>query len=110
MWNIITMRLCPGAMGIRHFIPFFFVLSVIGLGVLGFLHSVFWALLGAELTLYLLLDIYFSVKKSSCIKEFFALLILFPIFHVSYGVGSLIGIIKLFSKEFRGKKHINKKI
>lgn len=31
MWNVITMKLCPGAMGIRHFVPLVFVLSIIGL-------------------------------------------------------------------------------
>ncbi|MBE6701161.1 MAG: glycosyltransferase family 2 protein [Ruminococcaceae bacterium] len=110
MWNIITMKLCPGAMGIRHFIPFAFVLSVIGLAVLGFLYSAFWLLLSAELLLYLVLDIIFSATKASNIKEFFTLLLLFPIFHVAYGIGSLSGIIKLFSKDFQKKNYINKKI
>ncbi len=110
MWNIITMKLCPGAMGLRHFIPFAFVASVIGLGLLGLLHPVFRILLGAELSLYILLDILFSVKQASTVKEFFAMLLLFPVFHVAYGVGSLIGIAKLFSKEFQQGGYINKKI
>lgn len=110
MWNIITMKLCPGAMGIRHFIPFAFVLSVIGLCFLGFIHSVFWMLLGAELALYLMLDILFSAKKASSVREFFTLLMLFPVFHIAYGFGSLSGIIKLFSKEFKKKSYVNEKI
>ena len=28
-WNVITMKLCPGSMGVRHFVPFVFLLSVI---------------------------------------------------------------------------------
>ncbi|MBR2722405.1 MAG: glycosyltransferase family 2 protein [Clostridia bacterium] len=110
MWNIITMKLCPGAMGLRHFIPFAFVCSVVGLGLLGVLHPIFWMLLGAELSLYLLLDIVFSIKQASGVKEFFALLILFPIFHVAYGCGSLVGITKLFSKKFKKGNYENKKI
>ena len=110
MWNVITMKLCPGSMGVRHFIPFAFVISIIGLGILGLLHSVFWLLLCVELLLYMLLDIMFSVKQSSGISEFFIMLLLFPIFHVAYGIGSLIGIVKLFSKDFRKSNYINTKI
>lgn len=110
MWNIITMKLCPGSMGLRHFIPLLFVISVIGLVILGIIHHLFWILLGLELALYFTLDVLFSAKQASDIKEFFALIILFPIFHISYGVGSLIGITKLFSKEFQKENYVNKKI
>lgn len=110
MWNIITMKLCPGSMGLRHFIPFLFVASLLGLGVLGFIHPAFWGLLGIETALYLLLDILFSIKQADTVKEFLALIILFPIFHIEYGVGSLVGITKLFSKEFQNGNYINKKI
>ncbi len=110
MWNIITMKLCPGSMGLRHFIPFLFVVSVLGLGFLSFLHPVFWMLLSLEAALYLILDVLFSVKQASSIKEFFTLIILFPIFHISYGIGSLIGITKLFSKKFQKGNYNNKKI
>ena len=101
MWNIITMKLCPGSMGVRHFIPFAFVVSVIVLGILGMLHPFFGLLLRMEVLLYLLLDMLFSAKQADGIKEFMILLILFPIFHVSYGAGSMVGISKLFSKEFK---------
>lgn len=110
MWNIITMKLCPGSMGLRHFIPFAFVLSIIGLGILSLVHSLFAALLCAELSLYLLLDIVFSIKQAETLKEFLALTVLFPIFHVAYGFGSMIGITKLFSKEFKQGSYENKKI
>lgn len=108
MWNIITMKLCPGSMGWRHFIPFMFVISVLGLCILGIVHPVFWLLLGLETTLYLLLDIFFSAKQAASVKEFFALIGLFPIFHVAYGFGSIVGITKLFSKEFKKGNYENK--
>lgn len=110
MWNVITMKLYPGSMGLRHFIPFAFVLSILGLALLSCLHPLFVILLGAELSLYLLLDVLFSVKQAETIKEFFALLILFPIFHVAYGFGSMVGITKLFTKEFKKGNYENKKI
>lgn len=110
MWNIITMKLCPGSMGMRHFIPFLFVISVLGLGILGIIHSIFWMLLGLELALYFILDVLFSIKQATKPKEFFTLIMLFPIFHVAYGIGSMIGITKLFSKEFQKGNYTNKKI
>lgn len=110
MWNIITMKLCPGSMGWRHFIPFLFVASVFTLGILGFVHPVFWMLLVTEILLYALLDILFSIKQASNIKELFILIALFPIFHVQYGLGSMIGITRLFSKEFQKGNYENKRI
>lgn len=110
MWNVITMKLCPGSMGIRHFIPLSFVLSVIGLFLLGFLHPFFWASLGLELLLYFTLDILFSVKCATSFKETFALIMLFPVFHVAYGCGSLKGIVKLLDKKYRVKDYKNKSI
>lgn len=110
MWNVITMKLCPGSMGLRHFIPFMFIASVIVLGVLGIIHPLFWMLLCLELTLYLLLDVVFSTKQATGVKMFFALLMLFPVFHVEYGIGSLVGITKLFSKNFKKGSYKVKKI
>lgn len=110
MWNIITMKLCPGSMGMRHFIPFLFVVSLLGLSLLGILHSIFWMLLGLEVVAYSALNVFFSIKQATSIKEFFALIVLFPIFHIAYGIGSLIGITKLFSKKFKKGNYTNKKI
>lgn len=92
-WNIITMKLCPGSMGIRHFIPFFFVLSLIIMPLLSLLSPIFMWLFLLELGLYLILDILFSIKASKSIKYVPLLIILFPIFHLSYGFGSLLGLI-----------------
>lgn len=107
MWNIITMKLCPGSMGARHFIPLLFVVSIPALIILG---PVFWIVLGLELMLYSLLDIVFSIKQATSIREFFALIILFPIFHIAYGLGSIKGIFKLFSKQFKNIDYENEKI
>lgn len=93
-WNIITMRLCSGAMGVRHFIPFVFLLSLIIMPILTVLFSVFGWLFLVEIGLYLLLDLIFSVKQATYMKYIPLLLILFPVFHLSYGIGSLVGSIK----------------
>lgn len=100
MWNIITMKLCPGSMGVRHFIPLTFVLSIILLPILSIVFKPFLYLFKIEIILYFLLDIYFSLKLKKDWKSFGLLMILFPIFHVTYGIGSMKGIAKLLSKEF----------
>ena len=102
-WNVITYKLCPGSMGIRHFVPLAFVLSIAALLILGIIHPLFRFLLLAEIQLYLLLDILFSFKSAESTSEFFLLLFLFPVFHVMYGIGSLKGLISLINME--GKKH-----
>ena len=106
MWNVITMKLCPGSMGLRHFIPLAFVLSVVTLGLLGIAHFLFWWALGVEMALYLALDVIFSIRQASSFREMLALTFLFPVFHVAYGLGSVKGIFKLFSPRYRsgGKK------
>ena len=110
MWNVITMKLCPDSMGLRHFIPLLFVVSILSLSLLGFLHPIFWVLLGLEAVLYLALDGLFSARQASSVKEFFTLMMLFPIFHFTYGIGSLIGTTKLFSKKFKKGNYTNQKI
>lgn len=95
-WNIITMKLCPGAMGLRHFIPFIFLLSIIAfMIVICFLPKIAILFL-LELITYLLLDVYFSIRAAENYKCVPLLIILFPIFHLSYGFGSLLGVINSF--------------
>lgn len=55
-WNVITMKLCPGAMGIRHFVPLTFLLSLIVLPLLSILIPSFIYLFLGEIILYSLLD------------------------------------------------------
>ncbi len=105
MWNVITMKLCPGSMGIRHFIPLAFVLSVPLLALLGIAHWIFFLALAAELLLYCALDVVFSVRSGELFKECMLLMILFPIFHIAYGFGSIIGIFKLCTKKYRDNKY-----
>lgn len=99
-WNIITSKLCPGSMRLRHFVPCFFVLSLIGMPLLSLLFPLFWWLFGIELAAYLALAAYFAMKAADGIKEFFVLLYLFPVFHISYGWGSLKGIFAVLFRRF----------
>ena len=109
-WNIITTKLCPGAMSIRHFVPLMFVVSILLLAGLGFVWWPIWALLGLELLLYTVLNIGFSVKLAESFGDFWIFLILFPIFHISYSIGSILGLIMLFSKKYHNKQNGPKKV
>ncbi len=91
-WNIITAKLCLGTMSLRHLVPFIFVLSLIILPLLSFLMPLFKWLLFAELSLYLLLNVTFSLKLADGFKEAFLIFLLFPLNHLAYGIGSIAGL------------------
>ena len=91
-WTIIASRLIPGAMRLRHFIPFIFVLSLFVLSIGSFLTKYAFYLLLMDLGAYFLCDLFFSCKIASCFSEALRLIILHLVFHISYGVGSFKGI------------------
>ena len=66
-------------------------------------------LLAAELILYFALGLYSALEQTKKLKELLLLLCLYPMFHISYGIGSMCGITKLFSKEFK-KDYVPKKL
>lgn len=92
-----TLKINPSAMSLRHFIPFCFFASLIGLPILSAFFGFFWYVLLAELVLYTLLNIYFSFIKGS-LKYAPAALLIYPLFHTFYGLGSALGLlgIKLY--------------
>lgn len=92
-WTLIASRLCPGSMSLRHLIPLLFVLSIIALIVLDHFFAVSYLLLMLELALYFSLALLFSIKTKADFKMILQLLLLFPAFHISYGCGSIFGII-----------------
>lgn len=95
-WSILASKLCPGTMGLRHFIPFLFVMSIVLLSLLSCFHNVFLWLLFFEMMLYFAVDGFFTVKLKKGLLESLLIFALFPIFHISYGIGSIIGLFKAF--------------
>ncbi|MBE6625239.1 MAG: glycosyltransferase family 2 protein [Ruminococcaceae bacterium] len=86
-----TLKVNNRAMSIRHFIPFLFLLSLITLPILSIFVPLFKVVLFAELCFYLLLDIYFSFFNKN-FKYGFVNIWLYPVFHIMYGLGSLLGL------------------
>jgi len=109
-WNVITMTLVPGSMGVRHFVPMVFVLSTILLLLLTLITRswLFGGLLALEWGAYLLLDFFYAytIAKEKGMKYLPVEVILFPAFHFAYGTGSLCGILALpeFLKAEKEKK------
>lgn len=95
-WIGLTLSECPGCLSYFHFAPFAFVMMLIGFSIL--------AVMGFPFLLYLILLLYgmfdvvntvgcFTMKN---LQPQFALLpIIFPILHVSYGVGTVVGLIQI---------------
>ncbi|WP_346026744.1 glycosyltransferase family 2 protein [Beduinella massiliensis] len=110
MWNVVTLFLCPGSMGVRHFVPLCFVLSTLVLLALSLLlgPQVFGVLLALEWFAYLSLDAFYSytVAQRLGMKYLPVLPVIFPAFHIAYGLGSLRGVFALprFLGGKRGKK------
>lgn len=87
------------SVGLRHIVPFAFVLSCIVFLTGGFLWHLLWYILLCEIAAYVIADILADV--SACIEYGFKylpiLFILFPLIHISYGWGTLVGIIKKYT-------------
>jgi len=100
-WNVVTMYLCPGSMGLRHFVPLAFVLATAGLPLLWLASGVsfFGKLAGLMWGAYLALDAFYSyiVAEKRGWKALSVLPVIYPAFHFAYGVGSLSGLCRLFS-------------
>ena len=99
-WAVYTGYIIPGTMGLRHFIPMFFVIGLI-IGAIVTLLNIKWltfAFLGV-MALYMLLNIVFTIKNiiSNGIGQIVCLII-YPLFHIAYGVGSIFGIFKILKK------------
>ncbi len=97
-WHIFSVRQNPTAMGVRHFVPAIFVLLLVALGV-----SALWitlCLIGLcmLLSMYALAGIYFAFRRSRD-WGFVAMCALPPVcllFHIVYGVGTIVGLRYLF--------------
>ena len=88
----LTLKKNPKAMSLRHYIPFTFVMSLIVMPVLcAVVPLVGWAF-AAELLAYLLLDVYFSFTGGTVVSGLLKLA-LYPLFHITYGIGSVLGLI-----------------
>ncbi len=113
-WIGLTLSECPHCLSYFHFAPFGFVVMLVFLSIL--------AAFGHPMTLYILLIIYgmfdlvntvgcFTMKNLQ--PQFILLPLIFPILHISYGIGTIVGLIQIPSwkkkiKNSHAKAHIEK--
>lgn len=102
-WIGLTLGVCPKCLSIFHFVPFCFVLAIIGCIVLSIVGTIY----GIEIfqipiyvlgIVYLMADLLMTVTAVIHAKKHFSELLLpiiFPLLHISYGIGTIVGIFKL---------------
>lgn len=102
-WNLITTYYTKNisSLSLRHFIPLFFLLSLIIPALLSLISPLFLFLSLLSLVVYTLTLIYFITKMNKKGTTFFHLFWTFIVLHFSYGLGSFMGLFhvgKLFKK------------
>ena len=105
-WNILTAYYTKtlGSLSIRHFIPLFFVLSLLVPLSLNLIISKIGWLAILSLVSYLSLVIIISLKLHKNSNSIQYLITSFIILHFSYGIGSLMGIFSVIKKIIKGYK------
>jgi len=111
-WKVRVIQKHKRPASIRHLIPLMFVLFLTFGGILSifsnFIKNVYFLILG----LYLLLDLLFSAKISikKNMKYLGYLIITFPILHISYGLGFILGIFNFYILKSSKIEERNKRI
>lgn len=99
-WIGITAFVCPACLSVFHFVPFLFILSIFLTSILACLGFyipalILWGVyLAADITMSILAVISASPEHKKDITNIF-LPFLFPLLHIAYGIGTLIGIINV---------------
>jgi glycosyltransferase involved in cell wall biosynthesis len=102
-WNILTVFITKnfGSLSVRHFIPLIFLLSLVLPLIAGLIWCPLALLSGISFLTYLLAVLYFSITSGHKGTSIFLIIVGFFVLHLSYGMGSLVGILIL--PKFAGK-------
>ncbi len=92
-WIMINLRKRPGRIALRHFIPLFFVLTLIFLAVASFFSKWFFIAGFACICIHLFTGFYFALKKSKNFLDVLKMMFLFFLLHIFYGSGSITGTV-----------------
>lgn len=97
-WNIISFSNNRDSLALRHLIPLFFVLGIIGLGLGTLIWETVIYVIAFFAAIYVLLSMIATILNS---KKWWHILLnpfLFLSLHISYGLGSLASSLNLISK------------
>jgi glycosyltransferase involved in cell wall biosynthesis len=105
-WKVRVFQLHPKQMSLRQFVPFLFVLSILVLAVSSlFVFQSLWILI-AILAAYLAANLFASFLVSlSEVKLLIFLPVSFLILHISYGLGSMTGLVA-FRNYWRDRRRL----
>ena len=95
-WVVLTLKACPKCLSIFHFVPLAFVFGIGSTSILAALHmpQLAIAMWGIYWALAVMMGILAVRGQKKCIQQLM-LPILFFLLHISYGMGSLVGVFKL---------------
>ena len=95
-WIGLTLGICPGCISLFHLVPFAFVLGIVFTSILAVLGI--WqlaALMWAAYALFTIMGTVCTVINKKANRFTVMMPFLFLIMHISYGVGTFIGIVKM---------------
>ncbi len=102
LWVILPLKYGSSLFKIRHLVPLAFVLGIILLTISGFLWKPFWFLLMTLMALYLIIlfigSVKIAVKEKQSLLTFHIMAALVTR-HIAYGIGSMIGLVRLVLPE-----------
>ena len=92
----VLMHCYSSAVGVRHLVPLLFFLSIVGLLLCGTFINWLWYVLLAEIIVYFCFNIFFSIREANKYGWKFLSILPWEVFliHISYGLGTLVGLIK----------------
>lgn len=102
-WIGLTLGVCPRCLSVFHFVPFCFVLAIFiciilsitaAVSGVAFLNLPSYALIIAYLSADILMTVMAVIPAKKHLSEML-LPIIFPLLHISYGVGTLVGIFTM---------------
>lgn len=95
-WIGLTTGVCPGCISIYHFVPFAFILGILFTTILAFLGV--WqiaAMMWSAYFLFTLVSMVVTVIQKKGNICTICMPILFLVLHVSYGIGTFVGLVKM---------------
>jgi glycosyltransferase involved in cell wall biosynthesis len=110
LWNPYTVWLTRGGVYLKHFIPLIFLLSIVTLGLGGFLWQPLWLALCCELLVYVVAAWTTAIRLASRAGTSSILIFLaFVQLHFAYGAGTLWGVLTApFKFGFQRNRRIDK--
>ena len=95
-WIGITLGICPGCISVFHLIPFAFLLGIIFSTIFAFFsYWCFFAVLWIAYAIFVLAGTIGTILRKRANQWTVLMPFMFLILHLSYGVGTLIGIVKI---------------